>query len=125
MKWYSVVLGELSDLACLLLVQLLGLLDVLEILVICPDFYIFSCSHQVVSPLVEREHNCEQFLVINFIISLCDRKRLGQKCDWAPFSILFLRQHSAYRSLAGIRLDSELAIFCGYCQYHFFGQQPF
>ncbi len=41
----EVVLGQLCDPACLLSVELLGLLEILEILMICPDFEVLSCSH--------------------------------------------------------------------------------
>ncbi len=64
--------------------------EILEILMICPDFEILSCSHQVVTPLVECKHNCEQFFVVNFVISFRDCEGLGQKGNWAPFAILFL-----------------------------------
>ncbi len=41
----EVVLGQLCDPAGLPLIELLGLSEVLEILMICPDFELLSCSH--------------------------------------------------------------------------------
>ena len=62
---------------CLPMVQLLRFSEILEILMICPDFEILSHSHQVVSPFVERKHDHEQFFVINFIISFSNCEGLG------------------------------------------------
>ncbi len=41
----EVVLGQLCDPAGLPSVELLGLSEILEILMICPDFEVLSCSH--------------------------------------------------------------------------------
>lgn len=46
----EVVFCEFSDPACLASVQFLGFLEVLEVLMIHPDFNIFCGTHEVVSP---------------------------------------------------------------------------
>ncbi len=86
----EVVLCQFCHPVGLMAVQLLGFSDILEILMICPDLKILSCSHQVVLPLIECKHNCEQFFVVNFVISFCNCEGLRQKGDWVPFAILFL-----------------------------------
>ncbi len=56
---YEVVFSQFGHPACLSSVQLLRLLEVLEVLVICPDFHIFGGSHEVVAPFRQGEHDGE------------------------------------------------------------------
>ncbi len=65
----EVILGEFCDPPSLPSVDLLRLLEVLEVLVIHPDFKVLCSAHEVVSPpLIEHQHDCEQFLVIDLIV---------------------------------------------------------
>ncbi len=69
----------LSDPSSLSSVYLLGLSEVLEILVICPDLEVLVCAHEVVPPLFEREHDREEFLVINLIVTFSNREGFRQE----------------------------------------------
>ncbi len=72
----EMVLRQLCHLARLSLVQLLQFPEVLEVLMICPDFYILSCPHEVMPPFQKGEHNGEELLVIYFIVMFCHRESL-------------------------------------------------
>ncbi len=45
------IFREFGNPACLSSVQLLGFPEILEVLMICPDFKIFFGPHKVVAPL--------------------------------------------------------------------------
>ncbi len=103
----EVVFCELSDPVGLSSVQLLGESEILEVLMICPDFYVFSCAHEVMAPFGERKHDCEPLFVVDLVISFCCTERFRHESHWAPGSILVLTKHCSDRSFAGISLDSE------------------
>lgn len=73
----EMIFCEFSDPASLVSVQLLWLSEILEVLMIYPDLRVLSSSHKVVSPLVKRKHDCEQLLVIDLVVLLCDCKCFG------------------------------------------------
>ncbi len=54
----EVVLRKLGDPAGLSSVQLLRESEILEVLVIHPDFYVFFGTHEVMTPFGEGEHDC-------------------------------------------------------------------
>ncbi len=64
----EMILCQLGDPSCLSSVQLLGELEVLEILMVHPDFYIFSGAHKVMAPFGECEHDGEQLFVVNLLV---------------------------------------------------------
>ena len=55
----EVILSQLGDPSCLSSVELLGFSEVLEVLMICPDFYLLCRTHQVMSPFGQGEHDGE------------------------------------------------------------------
>ncbi len=69
MMKHEVVLSKLSDPVCLSLVQILRESEILEVLVVHPDFYVLSGAHEVMAPFRKCKHDGEQFLVIDLIVS--------------------------------------------------------
>ncbi len=49
----KVVFGQLCYPSCLLPIQLLRLSEILEVLVVHPDFYVFGSTHKIVAPFIE------------------------------------------------------------------------
>jgi hypothetical protein len=55
-----------------------------------PDFKLILCMDQVVSPYFEGFDNCEEFLIVDFLVLFGVEERFGHECNRVPFSLLFL-----------------------------------
>ncbi len=84
------VLCQLGDPSCLSSVQLLWESEVLEVLVIGPDFHILGGAHEVVVPFEECEHDGKQFLVLDLVVLFSRAERLQHERYWVPYPILLL-----------------------------------
>ena len=84
----KVIVLELSKPLCLLSIEFLWLLEVLEIGVICPDLK-FRID-EIATEFFKSQHDGEELTVVNFIISLCSVQCFGHISDWSPFIVLFL-----------------------------------
>ena len=67
------------------MVEFLSHHEVLQVLVVCPDFYQVSGSLQKVPPLVQCVDNSEHLLVMDLIIPLHWRQRFAVEGYWVPF----------------------------------------
>jgi len=67
------------------MVEFLSHHEVLQVLVVCPDFYQVSGSFQKVSLLVQYVDNSEHLLVMDLIIPLYQRQRFAVEGYWVPF----------------------------------------
>ncbi len=65
----EMIFCQLDDPSGLSSVYFLGLSEILEVLVIHPNFKVLVCSHEVVSPFFESEHDHEEFFVIDLIVT--------------------------------------------------------
>ncbi len=74
---------------------------------ICPDFYVFSSAHEVMTPFGEGQHDGKQFLVVNFVIAFGNEKGFRHKGDWSPLPMLLLTKHRSDRSFTGVGFNHE------------------
>ncbi len=68
----EVVFHQFSDPPGLLTIYFLGFSEILEILMICPDFEVLVCAHKVMPPFLQRKHDSKEFLVIDLIVMFCN-----------------------------------------------------
>jgi len=83
----KVEVGEVKRLLGLPLVQLLGHHEVLQVLVIHPDFALMFCAFDKVLPLLEGSDNYQHLLVVDLIVSLDRRQGLEEESDQVPLFI--------------------------------------
>ena len=74
--------GEVERPARLSAIEILGSLEVLQVLVVCPDLYRVPRSLQVVTPFLQTTNNCKQFLVMDLVVAFRGIERLGKECNW-------------------------------------------
>ena len=90
-------------------VQVLGLLEVLEVLMVRPDFDWMPSTLEEVPPLLEAPHDCEELLVVHLVIPLDGRQALREECDRMPLPVQFrkLLQDTTSREVRSVRFDSK------------------
>ena len=69
-------------------VQLLGHMEVLKVLEVCPNLKLAWGTFKVVPPLFQRAVDCQHFLVVDFIVLLDGAEGFGEEGDWMPFSAI-------------------------------------
>ena len=65
----EVVFCEFGNPSRLSAIEFLRLAEILEILVVGPDFNVNRGAHEVVSPFFQGEHDGKEFLVIYLIVA--------------------------------------------------------
>ena len=98
-------------------VELLGLPEILEVLMICPDFDVDGGTCEVVSPFFEGEHDGEEFFVVDLIVAFCHHEGFGHEGYWSPFAILLLAEDRANGSITGVGFYLESSFFCWNGEY--------
>src|ERR1700722_7579650 len=99
----KVKLLKLGQPTSLTAVELLRLFEVLEIGVIGKDLEGMLRRYQVLAEFLQRNHDSQEFTVINCIIPLSLREGFGEEGDRSPYTIDFLRKDSAnsvFRSIS-------------------------
>lgn len=91
----EVVVCKLREPVSLSTVQLRGLLEVLQVLVISEDLDNMLRSQEILTPLFQRMHDGQQLLVIDLIVAFCHGHSFGKIGDRAPFFLLLLRQNGS------------------------------
>ena len=83
------------------MVQFLGRHEVLEVLVIRPNFHLVLGTLEEVSPLLKHTHYRQHLLVMDLVVSLYSTKAFGVECNRMPLLVLqrLLRQHGTRRKV--------------------------
>src|ERR1700753_1253033 len=96
MMEYNIEPGEVERPPALPRVEMWGLPEVLQILVVGPDLYRVLCSLKEMPPLLERSDNGEHLLVVDFVVPLGVIEAFGEKGHWVPLLVgAQLREHGA------------------------------
>ena len=80
--------GKVQRPLSLLLVQLLGCTEVLEVLVVHPNLKLVWGTFKVVLPLLQCMDDCQHLLVMDFIVPLNRAEAFGEESNWVPFSTI-------------------------------------
>ena len=84
----EVELGKVQRPLSLLPVQLLGHMEVLKVLVVLPNLKLAWGTFKVVPPLFQHVDDCQNLLVMDFIVLLDGAEAFGEEGDWMPFSTI-------------------------------------
>src|ERR1700743_3643012 len=84
---YNVEPGEVERPPGLPPVEMLGLPEVLQILVVGPDLHWVLRSLKEMPPLLKRSDNGEHLLVVDLVVPLGVVEALGEKGHWVPFLV--------------------------------------
>ena len=76
MDHFEIEVGEVNEPVCLSAIERLGLAEVGEVLVIHKDLYLEGGAMKVVAPRFQGADDCEEFLVIDVVVSFGRRERL-------------------------------------------------
>ena len=74
-------------------VQLLGLPEVLDVFVIGSNFKLMLCPHQVLPPVTQGFHDCQEFPIIDLIVALHLRQGPGLIDHWVPLVVIEMAQY--------------------------------
>ena len=66
-------------------VEFLGRHEVLQVLVVCPDFYQVLGSFQKVPLFFQRADDSKHLLVMNLVVPFHWRQRFAIESHWVPF----------------------------------------
>ena len=80
--------GKVQRPPSLLPVQFLRHMEVLKILVVCPNLKLAWGTFEVVLPLFQHADDCQHFLVVDFVVPLDGAEAFGEEGDWMPFSAI-------------------------------------
>jgi len=67
------------------MVEFLSHHEVLQVLVVCPDFYWVPGSFQKVPPLFQDVNDSEHLLVMDLIVPFHQRQGFAIESHWVPF----------------------------------------
>src|ERR1700753_2094825 len=87
MMEYNIEPGEVERPPGLPPVEMLGLPEVLQILVVGPDLHRVFCSLKEMPPFLKRSDNGEHLLVVDLVVPLGVVEALGEKGHWVPFLV--------------------------------------
>ena len=62
-------------------------MEVRQVLVICEDLYGERGTVEVMSPRLQSADDCEEFAVVDIIVSLHGNERLGEVQAWVPVAV--------------------------------------
>ncbi len=68
----KMVFCQLGDPSSLSSIYFLRFLEILEVLMICPNLEVLECPHEIVPPLFEGEHDGKEFFVVDLIVTFCN-----------------------------------------------------
>src|SRR5258708_39159401 len=71
----------------LLVGELLGGSEVFQVLVVCHCIDSGGCTFQEMSPALEGFKNCQQLLVLGFVVMFCALEHPGEEGNWADLIV--------------------------------------
>src|SRR5271169_4938526 len=88
-------------------VEVLGLLEVLQVLVVGPNLYRVLSAFEEVPPLFERPDDREHLLVVDLVVTLHVVEALGVEGDRVPLPVRArLREYRAGREVGAVSLET-------------------
>jgi len=85
MNQLEVEASQVQRLTGLATVEFLSCYEVLQVLVVCPDFYQVLSSFQKVPPLFQCADDSEHLFVIDLVVPFHWRQGFAVESHWMPF----------------------------------------
>ena len=84
---FQIKVCEVKQPACLAAVQVLGLTEVCQVLVICKDLDREGEAMEIMSPGFQGTDDCEKLSVVDIIVSFCRDERLREVGARVPVAV--------------------------------------
>jgi hypothetical protein len=91
----KMIICEFREPSSLSAIEFLQLFEISKVLMIGPDLKGMCCTHEVMAPLGECDHDCKHLSIIDLVVALGGSEGFGEVGDWSPHIMLPLRKDSA------------------------------